>query len=89
LRKLAYRQHVLLQGMAQFALPDIVLREDELPNELPALAAKVGVEDCPAFIPEPHKNNDLLNAIYTGRIEEAARAAYARDYQIFGFEDWA
>ena len=82
-------QHTLLQGMAQFALPDLILREEELANELPLLAQKVGVVDRPDFVDEHHPMQGKLEAIYTGRVEDAAREAYARDYQVFGFDDWA
>ena len=82
-------QHVLLQGIAQFASPDAVLREEDLPTALPRLAAEVGRPDVSAFAPTQARWHDWLAAIYDTEIEQTARAAYARDYQIFGFKDWA
>ncbi len=82
-------QHVLLEGMAQFALPDAILREDDLHRDLPQLAGQIGVTGCPAYQGGYHAKHDFLTAVYDAQIEEAAKAAYARDYVIFGFEDWA
>ncbi|MGJ8621881.1 MAG: nodulation protein NodH [Yoonia sp.] len=82
-------QQVLLQGMAQFALPDAILREHDLDRDLPLLAGQVGVKDSPAFKAEPHVRDGLLAKIHDGRIAAAARDAYARDYLVFGFVDWA
>lgn len=82
-------QHVLLQGIAQFAVPDVILREEELAKELPQLAGLVGKPEAPAFVPAETVGQDWLEAIYNAEIERAARRAYARDYQIFGFRDWA
>lgn len=82
-------QHVLLQGMAQFALPDAILREDDLGRDLPLLAGQIGVVNCPAFQSGSDPKNDLLTAIYDTELEGAAQAAYARDYTVFGFGNWA
>jgi LPS sulfotransferase NodH len=81
-------QLTLLQGMAQFALPDAIIREDMMGRDLPALAATLGRPDAPAVQPVPHRHQDWLSAIYDATIEAAARDAYARDYESFGFDDW-
>lgn len=82
-------QLTLLQGMAQFAVPDLVLREDRLGEELHALALRVGAQDPPALGDTAHRWQARLNAIYDVSLESAARDAYARDYAAFGFSDWA
>ncbi len=82
-------QHVLLQGLAQFAAPDFVFREEDLGDALPQLAAAIGVHNPPPFAAEHTDHDGWLAAIYDRHIEQAARDAYARDYQIFGFRDWA
>ena len=82
-------QHALLQGAAQFSAPDLVLREEELPEALSRLASEVGKPDAPAYLDAPHDRHDWLDQIYDREIERAARQAYARDYQMFGFKDWA
>ena len=82
-------QQVILQGIAQFALPDLLLREEELSTALPRLATDMGRSDPPDYGSGEHPMQGWLSAIYDRRIEQAAREAYARDYQIFGFKDWA
>ena len=81
-------QLTLLQGMAQFALPDAVLREDRLTQDLVKLAGQVGVKNPPELHATAHASENWLTAIYDSSIEKAAREAYARDYTAFGFEDW-
>jgi hypothetical protein len=81
-------QTVLLQGMAEFALPDAILREDDLPRDLPHLVEQIGRDDCPPYAAVPHPQQGWLAAIYDADIETAARDAYARDYLIFGFDSW-
>ena len=82
-------QQVLLEGMAQFALPDVLLREDQLDVTLPQLTQQIGLDACPAIGDCAHVYQDWLAAIYDARIEEAAQDAYARDYTVFGFDAWA
>ncbi|MBQ2261534.1 MAG: sulfotransferase family 2 domain-containing protein [Loktanella sp.] len=77
-----------LQGMAQFALPDAILREEDMARDLPVLAAQLGRADAPAVRSVPHRFTHWLEAIYDPTIEAAARDAYARDYESFGFSDW-
>lgn len=82
-------QTTLLQGMAQFAVPDFVLREDSLAQDLPYLAGQVAVANCPKIADTSHRWQGRLRAIYDETIEAAARDAYARDYAGFGFGSWA
>ncbi|WP_375253710.1 sulfotransferase family 2 domain-containing protein [Yoonia sp.] len=81
-------QNVLLQGMAQVAAPDAVLREDALATGLPHLAAQIGITDCPVWTGGAHKRQTWLREIYSPELERAARDAYAQDYRVFGFENW-
>lgn len=69
-----------LQGMAQVILPDRIVRPEEL-AVLPRLLGLSG--PGPVVLPDP-----ALAAIYDNQIEKAARAAYPRDYLVFGFADW-
>ncbi|MFN3661450.1 nodulation protein NodH [Yoonia sp.] len=78
----------LLQGMAQFALPDAVLREENLAHDLPALAIQSGMTNIPPVQVKRHRYADKLDKIYDPTIEAAARDAYARDYESFGFGAW-
>ncbi|WP_417723055.1 nodulation protein NodH [Salipiger sp.] len=77
-----------LQGMAEFTLPDVILREDEIAEGLPDLARKVGHAAPPLPHPSEPQAPFSLARIYDARIEAAAREAYARDYVMFGFSDW-
>ncbi|WP_106746599.1 nodulation protein NodH [Yoonia maritima] len=82
-------QLTLLQGMADFSVPDMILREDRLPNDLKILAGQVGIVDCPELVPSDHPHHDRLTSIYDQEIEDAAREAFTRDYSVFGFSNWA
>ena len=76
-------QTEVLSGFARLAVPDILVREDRLSEDLAHLARAAGVEDArldgvsPAPVPE---------ALRDPRLAEAAQAAYLRDYITFGFE---
>ncbi|WP_425074372.1 nodulation protein NodH [Sagittula sp. S175] len=81
-------QSQCLQGMGDFTLPDMVIRESEADTYLPALAMQVG-HPAPAD-PKPHANAApfSLAQIYDDQIESLSRDAYQRDYVMFGFDDW-
>lgn len=80
-------QSSLLQGMAQFMLPDLILREDEAALHLQELATRIGL-DAPAWEEEPAPPPLPLSAIYDREIEETVRAIYRRDYIMLGFAAW-
>ena len=77
-----------LEGFAEFALPDRLIRIETLTQDLAHLAAEAGVDDIPN-VPEavPDKPFALAD-IYDSEIESMARSVYARDYLMFGFADW-
>ncbi|MGZ9809099.1 nodulation protein NodH [Pseudoroseicyclus sp. H15] len=78
-------QATTLQGFATWAMPDLVLREDELPEELPRLAQRLGRPAPPLAELDPHRAR--LMAVLDDELQQAARAAYARDYELLGFGD--
>ncbi|MEP3845936.1 MAG: nodulation protein NodH [Paracoccaceae bacterium] len=78
-----------ISGISEFLLPDRILREDRLPEDLPTLAKSVGYSDPPAFDGVQEIGRYCLADIYDSEIESRARSAYARDYLMFGFKDWA
>ncbi|MDQ2094273.1 nodulation protein NodH [Rhodalgimonas zhirmunskyi] len=80
-------QAATLQAMASFAIPDVILREDEMEAGLGIAAAFVGRE-APGVQVEPLEGKIPLEQVYDATVEAAAREAYARDYQMFGFRDW-
>ena len=78
----------VLQGMAQFTLPDLILREDEMMLGLGALAKQVGY---PGATPVPEVAADepfALADIYDAQIEALGADIYQRDYIMFGFGPW-
>ncbi|MBW7921878.1 MAG: nodulation protein NodH [Rubellimicrobium sp.] len=78
-------QTAILQGMAAFALPDHIIREDEAPAALPALAASLGAPAAAWPAPPEDADRARLARIADRDIEALARDAYARDYMTFGF----
>lgn len=79
-------QTTVLQGMAQVALPDRILREGpDLADGLRAVAAEVG-RPAPDLLPQIDRSG--LDAIYAPDMEKLARMAYARDFATFGFQDY-
>lgn len=80
-------QTATLQGFAQFQTPDALLREDRLAEGLGWLAAEQG-QSAPALRPVAGDLPIPLAAICDAEVQQAARDAYARDFQGFGFDDW-
>lgn len=81
-------QTAILQGMAQFTLPDVIIREDEMTLQLGALAKQVGY---PGAAPVTAAAPDLpyaLADIYDDDIEAEIADIYQRDYIMFGFDRW-
>lgn len=77
-----------LSGFGEFALPDLVLREDELPRMLPLLAEFAGHRASPN---PPAPETDIpfsLSEIYNADLEKKAAQIYRRDYLLFGFGSW-
>ncbi len=73
----------IIQGFAQFLLPDHILREDELPEALGILA------DAPQpWAPPPPDTPFDLTEIYDEAVEKAVRQTFQRDYMLFGFGPW-
>jgi hypothetical protein len=79
-------QQRVLQGFASFALPDAVLREEALEEQLGQLAAQVGAASPP--LPAPAAPVVPLAEIHGPDLEDAARAAYPGDYMTFGYARW-
>lgn len=74
-------QSEVLAGFARFGVPDMVLRESDLPRDLSWLAAGAGIK-APADLPDPEPLPDFLN---DQALRGAAKRAYLRDYVAFGF----
>lgn len=81
-------QSRVIQGFADFALPDLIVREEELPEVLPALARAMGYETPPPVPDAPPDSPFELSQVYDDEIEALTASAYQRDYMIFGFDRW-
>jgi hypothetical protein len=81
-------QMQVLQGYAQFALPDMILREEEVEVYLPALAQQLGHDDPAAPQTAAEERPYPLADIYDDEVEDLVSAVYQRDYIAFGFERW-
>ena len=77
-----------LAGFGDFALPDFVLREDELPRMLPLMAELVGRDAPPVFHIEPAKIPFQLAEFHDEKLETLIADVYRRDYLMFGFGPW-
>lgn len=77
-----------LQGFAEFATPDLVLREDGLQDDLAILAAQIGKDVMP-LVPMTDPFADQLVEIYDAEVEAAVLDVYQRDYDAFGFGPYA
>jgi len=82
-------QAQIISGFADLGAPDLILREDELAEDLPWLARKLGRMAPGDVPPVPDDRPIALADIYDEKLEALCRAVYARDYLTFGFEDWA
>ena len=81
-------QAVAIEGMASVALPDRIIREEEMTDALTGLARDAGYRAAPApGMAQPDTPHALAD-IYDERIERLAARVYERDYLIFGFGAW-
>ena len=81
-----------LEGMASFALPDLILREDEITTALPDLARRMGHDNTPGSnrnsIEPDVPRSFCLPRFMTISWKALAAEAYQRDYLQFGFGAW-
>lgn len=80
-------QHHILQGMSEFCVPHLILREDTLENDLTVLGNQIDLSPVPLTL-EHDPLIAILQSIYNDPIEDATRKVYRRDYLNFGFENW-
>jgi len=81
-------QAAVLQGFGQFAMPDLIAREDRLVEDLGHLAEAVGRPAPALAAPAPQTAPFALAEVMTEEIEALLREAYQRDYVAFGFGGW-
>jgi hypothetical protein len=81
-------QSQVLQGFGNFILPDFVMREADLETDLAQLSTRLGLENV-NVPPIPDETPFSLSEIYDSDIEQLTKAAYQRDYMMFGFAPWS
>ncbi len=79
----ASQSHVI-QGFADFAPPDVIVREEVLEDELAFLAAQTGTPYAAVRDMAPVHPIEL-SEIYDGHVEGLVRDAYQKDYLAYGF----
>lgn len=75
-------------GFGEFCLPDRLIREESLEEELRALALSQGHADSPRLPSATEPGPFALADIYDAEIEALAADAYQKDYMTFGFGPW-
>ncbi|WP_127106462.1 nodulation protein NodH [Pararhodobacter zhoushanensis] len=78
-------QAALLDGYTKVITPDLILREEELAEDLTTLARRLG-RPAPELGSESEPGLPLA-AIIDEEITDLVRIAYRRDYDAFGFAD--
>ncbi len=81
-------QSAVITGMANFSLPDRIIREEEMAEALPDLAEQAGCETVPDLPANQPDHPYQLADIYDDEIEDLASDVYQRDYVMFGFGKW-
>ena len=81
-------QSAVITGMANFSLPDRIIREEEMAEALPDLAEQAGCETVPDLPANQPDHPYQLADIYDDEIEDLASDVYQRDYVMFGFRKW-
>lgn len=81
-------QSQALAGFAELGTPDLLIREDEMGEDLPALARKLGRME-PGAVPQaaPDEPYELAD-IHDAELEALIASVYQRDYLAFGFGSW-
>ena len=79
-------QHKLLTSLFSVQPIGQIIRARDFPAKASNLAETIG-KPAP-ILNSPTETGTRLQDIYSRRLENLARAAYAKDYRMFGFADW-
>lgn len=77
-----------LSGFTELGSPDLILREDELSEALPALAHRLGRATSVVLDSAPVDWPYSLDEIWDPALEKQISSVYQRDYLMFGFSSW-
>jgi hypothetical protein len=78
-------QAAVLDGFAKATVPDALLREETLAEDLAWIARRAGHENPPPYVPEQMTGSVTLEQILDDEVIALAGDAYRRDYEQFGF----
>ncbi|WP_027245270.1 nodulation protein NodH [Leisingera daeponensis] len=81
-------QSQALEGFAGAGVPDLLIRETEMAEDLPALARKLGRMEPGPVPAAPPEQPFALDEIYDAGLEALIASVYQRDYLAFGFGPW-
>jgi len=78
-------QSAILDGFAQAFVPDVILREADLADDLPWLARRAGHGAPPPCQNEGGEAPFTLAQVVDDELRALSETAYRRDFQMFGF----
>ncbi|KIC27747.1 sulfotransferase family 2 domain-containing protein [Leisingera sp. ANG-M6] len=81
-------QSQALAGFAELGPPDLLIREEEMGEDLVALARKLGRMEPGAVLEAEPETPFALADIYDAELEALIASVYQRDYLAFGFGPW-
>lgn len=81
-------QAEVITGFGEFTLPDLILREETLTEDLARLAQSVGYGDAPLIGHASFHGPHALEDIYDEEVEALGAEVYQRDYMMFGYGRW-
>ncbi|MEL7343705.1 MAG: nodulation protein NodH [Pseudomonadota bacterium] len=83
-------QSLLLEAVSGVMPPDVVIRRETFGDEFQSLVGAVGAKAAPAAQADaaPLLPGASLAEAYNKDIEAAVKAAYPRDYMMFGYGRW-
>lgn len=82
-------QAAFLSAIAGFGVPDRVVREEAMENELRQIVETTGMREAPPIKGRFRVSSPFpLEQVRTSDIDVACEAAYRRDFIHFGFESW-
>jgi hypothetical protein len=80
-------QNSILQGYNRLAFADVIIRQDVLADELARIENDMGLPNIPLAQMGSDQCFSLID-IYDAEMDSLSRDVYARDYVMYGFENW-